>query len=220
MRGGRREGGRGEQTPPILKITTYKSLHSIDSPALHWNIFYSIWSTDNSIVVHHSMYHTIHSFVRCNCTAPHRSGRDCTDDGKLLREILPGGLTATEHRDWETELEKRQKRTMGPKDRFQHPWRHQDSQLWTNLTRRGGIVDSKENNELCWQVCILDLGKYSLWLWLGLSQIQVMTGHILSGALYFRHFPIRISCLTYTQASLFAMLRVLRYKCLRCCWKE
>ena len=120
---GGREGGRGEQTPPILKITTYKSLHSIDSPALHWNIFYSIWSTDNSIVVHHTMYHTIHSFVRCNCTALHRSGRDCTDDGKLLREILPGGLTATEHRDWETELEKRQKRTMGPKDRFQHPWR-------------------------------------------------------------------------------------------------
>ena len=32
----KRGGVVGEQqTPPILKITTFKSLHSIDSPALH-----------------------------------------------------------------------------------------------------------------------------------------------------------------------------------------
>ena len=63
---------------------------------------------------------------------------------------------------------------------------------------------SKEEYKWRRQVCILDLGKYSLWLRLGPSQIQVMTGHILSGALYFRHFPIRISCPSNTQASLFS----------------
>ena len=97
---------------------------------------------------------------------------------------------------------------MGPKDSIFHYY----TKLWINMTTRSGVLDSKEKHKLCSQVCILDLGKYSLWLWLGPSQIQVMTGHILSGALYFRYFPIRISYPSYTQAALFAMLSVLQYK--------
>ena len=96
----KRGGVVGEQqTPPILKITSLTNHCTLSSLEPDTHTYGAHKAVHTSVVL---------SFVRSNCTAAHSSGRHCTDDGKLLRENLPGGLTATEHRDWETELEKGQ----------------------------------------------------------------------------------------------------------------
>ena len=160
---------------------------------MHSRVFYSC------IVVQH--FNPMHSFVQC-AVIGHSSGRHCADDGKLLRGILPGGLR------WANCTHIRRPRLgdgIGKRDK-----KGTRIDFTTCMEGEGGDKKSlrwnlwsKEKYKWRRQVGILDLGKYSLWLWLGPSQIQVMTGHILSGALYFRHFPIRISCPSCTQPSLF-----------------
>ena len=77
-----------------------------------------------------------------------------------------------------------------------------------SLTKKSGDFD-KERYEWFRQVCILDLGKYSLWLWLGRSQIQVMTGHILTDVFPSLPIPYFLFILhPITQPFLFAMLRL------------